>query len=368
MAAAACSSSSTSGSPGSDAGLDSSTAVDSTTGEGGADGGNDATESETGNESGAGDAGDAGVEAGEAGPPPVVLVSDAPNAWLIATDGTSVYWIDWVTTDAGQQNGRVMQVAVDGGGETPLAITPGVIPVGLAIDTGNVYWTESDSKLWQVSKSGGTPTLLQDAAVAAPLTAAGGFVYFRPTGDSGVEAVPVDGGAVTALSATGNPVDLAVVAGGVYWADATGHIAYVTIADAGTPAYLVNGFPGQYVSATIYQNLTTDGTSLYWPRGPGANPSGVMAIPLSGGTPQPLVDAGTDSPRSVVTDGIRVYYLDVTGSVALVAIPVDGGTPVTITTAGLGSADISGTPGPTIAIDSTSVYWLNPPQIMRIAK
>jgi len=56
------------------------------------------------------------VEAGEAGPRPVALVSDAPNAWLIATDGTSVYWIDWITTDAGQQNGRIMQVGVDGGG------------------------------------------------------------------------------------------------------------------------------------------------------------------------------------------------------------------------------------------------------------
>ena len=366
MAAAACSSSSTSGSPDSDAGLDSSAAVDSTTsGEAGADGGNDATESDTGNDSGAGDA---GVEAGEAGPPPVALVSDAPNAWLIATDGTSVYWIDWVTTDAGTQNGRVMQVAVDGGNETPLAITPGVIPVGLAIDTGNVYWTESDSKLWQVSKSGGSPTQLQDAAVAAPLTAAGGFIYFRPAGDGGVRAVPVDGGAVTTLASTGNPVDFVVVAGGVYWADTAGHIAYVTIADAGVPANLVNGIPGQYVSATIYQNLATDGTNLYWPLGPGGITSAVMAVPLSGGTPQVLVEAGTDSPRSVATDGTRVYYLDVTGSVALVAIPVDGGTPVTITTAGLGSADISGTPGPTIAVDSTSVYWLNPPQIMRIGK
>jgi hypothetical protein len=313
------------------------------------------------------------ADSGDGGPPPVVLVSDAPNASLLATDGTSVFWIDWLAGDAGQQNGRVMKVGVDGGSETTLASTPGVVPESLAMDGTNVYWTESDGKLWQVSKVGGTAQPLVASGVATPVAASGGSVYFCPSTGGGVQSVPVDGGTVITLAAAGQPVDLVVAGGSVYWADSSGHIATVSIADGGAPTVLVSSDagPGEYVSNTAYQNLATDGTNLYWPRLPNGSYSGaVMSLPLGGGTPQVVLDIGTDSPQSVATDGTHVYFLDVAGTSSLVSlVPADdGGSPATITSADMGTANITGVPGPTIAVDSTSVYWLDPPQIVKVAK
>jgi hypothetical protein len=317
------------------------------------------------------DAGDASVTDADAGPPqPVVLVTDAPNASLIATDGTNVYWVDWIAGDAGNL-GRVMSVPVGGGTEVTLATVPGVTPSGLAIDTSTVYWTESDHQLMAVAKTGGTVTPLVTSGVGAPVTASGGSVYFVPQSGNGVSKVAADGGAPIALAMTGSPVDLVVVANDVFWADATGHIAFTSASAGGAPTVLVSpdpdAGPGEYVSDTIYQNITTDGTSLYWPRGAGSYPGAIMSLPVQGGSPQVVVNIGTDNPASVATSGNSVYFLDVTATSSLVTVPVGGGTPSTLTSADMGSAILSGTPGPTIAVDAVNVYWLNPPQIVKIA-
>jgi hypothetical protein len=324
-----------------------------------------------GSTDGGSDSGDAASGEADAGPPlPVALVSDAPNARLIASDGANVYWVDWVAGDAGQQIGRVMKVSVAGGNETALASTPDAIPVGLALDSTNVYWTDSANELWQVSKSGGAPTSLQSGA-GTPVAAVGGFVYFSPTTAGGVERVPTDGGNVTTVASTGAPVDLVVVASDVFWADATGQIVFAPAA-GGTATALVSPDPdagaGEYVSTTPLQNLTTDGTSLYWPRQPNGYPGAVMSLPISGGAPQVVVNVASSIPLSVATDGTNVYFLGVGASTTLAAAPVSGGTPIDVATTDLSAANITGSPGPTVAVDSSNLYWLNPPQILKLAK
>lgn len=310
---------------------------------------------------------------GDGGPPqPVALVTDAPNATMLATDGTSAYWIDWVAGDAGQHNGRVMKVGVAGGTETTLMSTPGVTPLALAIDTNNVYWTDDSGGLSQMAKTGTMGASLQGGGVGSPVAVSGGFVFFTSSTGVGVQKVPVDGGSVTTLATSGNPVDLIVVAGDVFWADATGHIAFVSASTGGTPMDLVGPDPeagaGEYVSASIYQNIVTDGTSLYWPRASSGYPGAVMSIAVGGGAPQVVANIGTNSPASVATDGTSVYFLDVGASSSLAAASVGGGSLSTITTADMSAANVSGTPGPTVAVDSTSVYWLDPPQIVKIGK
>jgi hypothetical protein len=328
---------------------------------------------DSGDASGDADAGDAAPEAAvEAGPPqPVVLATDAPNAWLLATDGTSVYWIDQMGADAGAGSGHVMSMPVDGGTEVTLATTTGRAPERLAIDANNVYWTDDASGLWQVSKSGGTATQLDGTHAALPVAASGGFVYYGVVPGAGVSKVPVDGGTVTPLATSGSPVDLVVVAGDVFWANVNGTIEDVPAGAGGTPFTLlgpdVDAASGEFVTSTTAQNITTDGTSLYWNRHPGAYPGAVMSLPVGGGSPQVVVNTGTDTPMSVATDGASIFYLDEGASTSLVQVPI-GGSPTTLTTSDLGAAAIAGSPGPTIAVDSKSVYWLNPPQIVKIAK
>lgn len=252
-----------------------------------------------------------------------------------------------------------------------LVSTPGSVPASLVVNSANVYWAGTDLVLWQVSKVGGAPLQLA-SGVGPQTTVQGATVYFSPIDDGGVQAVPVGGGAIVTLTTQGAQANLVVAGGNVYWADLSGHIDYVSATDGGTPLVLVrpdDGGPMEYVGDTIYQNITTDGTNLYWPNGGGgASPGAVFAVALAGGHPLLLDAIGSDTPRSVATDGVYVYFLDVAGATSLVATPVNGGAPHTVTTQSTGSADVSGTPGPTVAVDSTSVYWLDPPRIVKLAK
>jgi hypothetical protein len=308
----------------------------------------------------------------EAGPPtPTAVVSDAPNPTALAADGTNLYWIDSIATDAGTL-GRVMSVPATGGTEVTLATTPGVAIASLAIDTLNVYYTDAANNVWQVAKAAGSPVKLVTSDESGPLGTSGGVVYFGQTG--GVSKVALtDGGVVgQSLATSGNPVDLVVVAGDVFWANpAAGQLQYVSASAGGTPTTLLGPDPeagtGEYVSTTTSQNLITDGTSLYWNRAPsGSYPGAIMTISVGGGAPSVVVNTGTATPLSVVTDGNSVYYLLQGATTSLVQASL-AGSPNVLTTSDLGAAIIAGT-GPTVAVDANNVYWLNPPQIFSLPK
>lgn len=312
-----------------------------------------------------GDASDAGTDAQGT----IVLAADVPNASRVATDGNRVFWVDWAAADGGQPTARLMSVPVGGGTEVSLASAPGVMPTGLALDANDVYWTTSDGVLRQVAKSGGTATQLA-TGVAGPVTASNGVAFYAVAGDAGVSKIAADGGTPLILSTTGAPFDLVVVAGYVFWADPSGEIMYVPSASGGTPAPLVAPDPdagsGEYVSASASQNLATDGTSLYWNRLPGSYAGAVMSVSVAGGAPQVVTNTGSAAPQSVTTDGIDVYFLDLSATAGLAFAPVTGGSPVTV--AALQNAAALSGPGPTVAVDSNNVYWLDPPRVLQLAK
>jgi hypothetical protein len=93
-----------------------------------------------------------------------------------------------------------------------------------------------------------------------------------------------------------------------------------------------------------------------------------MSIAAGGGSPQVVVNVGQTTPVSVATDGTAVYFLGVSASTSLLTAPVAGGSAATLTSADLSAANIANDPGPTVAVDSQNVYWLNPPQIVKMAK
>jgi hypothetical protein len=264
-----------------------------------------------------------------------------------------------------------MSVSVSGGAEIVLANFPGASPTGLVIDASNVYWTASDGTLNQVSKGGGPATRLA-TGVGSPLAVAGGSVFYASSSAPGVWRIAIGGGTPVQLASSGSPVDLVVVAGYVFWADVAGIIAYVPATTGGTPTNLVAPDPdagaGEFVSSVPYQNLTTDGASLYWNRLPGSAPGAVMSVPAGGGPPQVVCNVGQSSPQSVATDGSQVYFVDTGGSTVIASAPVSGGAPATVASQYTTTASISSDPGPTLAVDATSVYWLAPPRIVKIAK
>jgi hypothetical protein len=314
----------------------------------------------------------------ESGPPPTVLASDVPNPSYLVTDGTYLYWTDFVQTDAAAALGRVMKMPVAGGAEVTLATEPGLFPAGLAVDTANVYWVDSQGTLYAAPLAGGAAVTLATGVGQSSIAADGQFVYVESALGAGVARVPVDGGTMTTLAlpdAGLAPAGIAIDTANVYWpAPLGGAILAVPKAGGATITLVSNGIAGAgaYVSATSYQNVVSDGTAVFWNRYPGSSsPSGgVLAVSVAGegGAPSLLYDAGSNAtPFSVVTDGANVYFLTAGNTPSLVRAPADGSAAVLLATDQF-AAGITGDPGPTVAVDGVSVYWLSPPQILKVAK
>jgi hypothetical protein len=324
-------------------------------------------------------ASDAAPEA--SGPPPTVLASDVPNPSFLVTDGAYLYWTDFVVTDAGASLGRVMKMPVAGGTETTLATEPGMFPAGLAVDAVSVYWVDDHGGLYAAPLAGagdaGAAVTLATGVAASSIAADGQFVYVESGLGTGVARVPVDGGAAVTLAAPdagGAPAGIAIDGVNVYWPAPAGG-AILAVPKAGGPMFTLasnaGAGAGGIVSATGYQNVASDGTEVFWNRYPGNPPAGgVMTVVIvndGGSAPSLLYDAGVATPFSVVTDGTSVYFLTAGNTPALVKASIDGGASFVLADDQF-AAGITGDPGPTVAVDGTSVYWLSPPQILRIAK
>jgi hypothetical protein len=148
---------------------------------------------------------------------------DAPIG--ITVDTVNVYWTNAGTSAHGFTDGTVMKMPLAGG--TPVALATGLnLPVGIVSDGTNVYFAElgtaannyADGVIASVPiATGGTPTVLASALPAPQYVALdAGVVYFTTTGltdSSGtLESVPVTGGvaATTLASGLADPQGLAL--------------------------------------------------------------------------------------------------------------------------------------------------------------
>lgn len=99
--------------------------------------------------------------------------------------------------------------------------------------------------------------------------------------------------------------------------------------------------------------ITLDATHAYWTTGrriADAGPSGgtVMRVALMGGAPEMLVP-DQYLPTEIAVGSHNIYWIDEFARQVMTA-PLTGGEPTTFATAGQASA---------LAVDTTSVYWLN---------
>ncbi len=362
-------------------------------------------------------------DAGTPGPGPLDAASDAQTLSADASmDGPTDSSIDTgpcvpcadgscvdTTTDPGNCGG--CGITCGGqctGGRCLVTLATASEPIQLAIDAQNVYFTAYDGTVDKVPVDGGAVTVLAEG-IGYPwgITIDANAVYFGVpnfiTGgvNAWVGSVPIGGGAPTTLASnTAGGRLLAVLDGILYW-DSGG---YETSTDAeitrvpvygGTPTPFVPIKPGGFYS--IGGMVPRDGQLFFTEDGVGieslapeattptpianvaagsialddaniytVSTDGLLSISRATGAVTTLVPGTqqeiTNSPTSIATDGVNVYwtnYYGITQSTVL-RVPVGGGPTTTLAS---GQNDTS-----SVVLDSTSVYWIAGSLIQKLNK
>jgi hypothetical protein len=283
---------------------------------------------------------------------PIVLASSQHSPWSIAVDATSVYWtthgnLSDAYGDGGQSftPGTVMKLTRTGGAPTTLvsSIPYGFVesewsPPMVAVDDTSVYWTNVGFE---------DPT-----------------AQFTPTGS--VTKVPLGGGSPVALAPLQTaPGAIAVDGTNVYWmtlARPKGSGAVMKVGrNGGVPVALATA------DQFAFSAIVVAGASVYW-----TNSTTIMRVSTSGGTSE-VVASVDGAPVAVAADAENVYWQ--TGGT--IRNPDGGNTAGTIEKAPLAGGArtrlatgnfVAFGPSSNIAVDSTSVYWVEGWSIMKISK
>jgi hypothetical protein len=263
------------------------------------------------------------------------------DAWRVAVDEASVYWLYL-------QGGVVMKIPIEGGSPTKLAASGGQ-GVGIAVDGTDVYWTDFTLGLvMRVPREGGPAVTIVSGDMSRypdAIALDAGSIYWTNSG-SGLVAngtimkMPMAGGSPQTL-ATGQslPMGIAVDAANVYWIDDGGAVKKVALAGGATT--ILHDYDSQ-----IPRDIAVDGASVYWTQ-PDAGT--VMKVPVAGGSATVLA-SGQGGPHAIAVDERYLYWTNADAG-TIMKLPKDGGTPITL-------ASGQGRPFD-IAVDDVSVYWTN---------
>lgn len=208
-------------------------------------------------------------------------------------------------------------------------------PISLAVDSSNVYWSETRA-IKKVSIHGGAVTTLASGLNSTfDIAVDGSQVYWAEYYGSSIKKIGLNGGTVTTLASTMTNVSaLALTDSSVVWPDA----GIRMIGKNG-------GSTTEIVSPLLCQGeykVAVDADNVYWTEyGVGGK---VRKSAFGSGTVTTLVSQ-EDYAGPIAVDSTDVYWL---GGGALKKIGKNGGT-VTILATG---------PGYNLALDATNVYWV----------
>ncbi len=151
-------------------------------------------------------------------------------------------------------------------------------------------------------------------------------------GEGGMNGCPaVIGNPIELASNQGLPVGITVDANSVYWTPMFDEVLLKVGKNGGAITELV-GNDMKFMSTWQVESMTNDGAYLYWNTVALGN-GGIWRMPLSGGVPVKLTDAGieaTDFPQTLGVHGGILYWAgfstDINKKKMIFSIPVGGGT------------------------------------------
>jgi hypothetical protein len=308
---------------------------------------------------GGGGGGSGGSAQGSSSSKSTTLASGLTNALPLTVDSSNVFWTEY---DNAPGTVTVKKISTAGGAATALASSQGLSQPytwDIAVDSDSVYWIErsgSSCSLKKVGKNGGTGTpQTSDPVKPMGLAVDSSNIYYTDFNGGTINKI---GTATPLASSQTKPHYIAVNSTDVYWVndDSDGSIMKVDINGATQPQKI-----GVTTLATkrdwASHIIAVDSSNLYFIDSPDGQTNGTInKLDPNSKAVTTLWSSATLVPDSIAIDSANVYW---SAGNSIYKVSKNGGTASQVQTSLLPCF---------IALDSANIYFTDVHNVIKVAK